>query len=87
MKVSAITTILSFALAAAAMPSRNEPRGGEPTVGAGGNAICGNGQIISCCNTKSVSNGAGGLIGVGGALNGILGGDCNPLTIPVGKSW
>jgi hypothetical protein len=83
MQVPTIFAILSFALAAVAIPCKNEARD-EPTVGAEGNAICGNGQVISCCNTKSVSS-ASGAIAIGGALDGLLGGDCNPLTIPVCK--
>ncbi|KAH6698516.1 hypothetical protein BKA61DRAFT_682549 [Leptodontidium sp. MPI-SDFR-AT-0119] len=45
--------------------------------------MCGNSQVISCCNTKSVSKGAGGLIGIGGVLDNVLGGSCSPLSIPV----
>jgi hypothetical protein len=82
MQVPAIFTILTVALAAVAMPSTNVARGG-PTVGPGGNAACGNGQVISCCNTNSVSSGAGGLLGLGGALDGVLGGSCSPLDVAV----
>ena len=85
MHASTIFAILSFALAATATPT-GILGGGEPTVGPTGNAKCGNGQVISCCNTKSVSNGAGGLIEIGGVLNGVLGGSCSPLSIPVCKS-
>lgn len=84
MQVPAIFTILTVALAAVAMPSTNVARGG-PTVGPGGNAACGNGQVISCCNTKSVSSGSGGLLGLGGALDGVLGGSCSPLNVAVRK--
>lgn len=79
-----IFTVLSFALAAVAMPSRTERA--EPTVGPGGNAICGNGEVISCCNTQSGSSGSG-LLGVGGILDGVLGGSCSPLTIPLSKFY
>jgi len=82
MQVPAIFTILTVALAAVAMPSTNVARSG-PTVGPGGNAACGNGQVISCCNTKSVSSGDGGLLGLGGALDGVLGGSCSPLNVAV----
>jgi len=84
MQAPTIFAILSFAFAAAAtaLPPRD-----EPTVGPNGNAFCGNGQVISCCNTKSSSGGSGGLLGLGGVLDGVLGGDCNPLTIPIGKPW
>lgn len=82
MQVPTTFAVLFFALGAAALPSI-----GSPTVGPKGNAQCGNGQVISCCNTKSTSVGAGGLLGLGGVLNGVLGGNCNPLTIPIGKSW
>ncbi|KZF19510.1 hypothetical protein L228DRAFT_271306 [Xylona heveae TC161] len=59
---------------AAAVPS---PNGGSgPTVG---DASCGNGQVLSCCNTDSESS--GGLIG--GILDGVLGGSCTALNIPV----
>jgi hypothetical protein len=75
MQVPTIFAILSFALAAVAIPCKNEARD-EPTVGANGNAICG--------NKKSVSS-ASGVIAVGGALDDVLGGDCNPLTVPVCK--
>jgi hypothetical protein len=68
----------------AAMPPRNEPV--EPTVGPGGNAVCGNGQVISCCNTNSLSNGSDSLLGLGGVLDGLLGGSCSPLSIPIRKS-
>lgn len=56
-----------------------------PTVGPQGNAVCGNGQVISCCNTNSVSNGSDGLLGIGGILDGVLGGSCSPLNIPIRK--
>lgn len=81
MQVPTIFAILSFALATVAMPVD------EPTVGVDGNAKCGNGQVISCCNTNSVSSGSGALLGLGGVLDGVLGGSCSPLTIPVGKYW
>jgi hypothetical protein len=84
MQVPTIFTILSFAFAAAAMPSGSAPV--EPTVGPGGNAACGNGQVISCCNTNSLSNGSGSLLGLGGVLDGLLGGSCSPLNIPIRKS-
>lgn len=86
MHASTIFAILSFALAATATPT-GILGGGEPTVGPTGNAKCGNSQVISCCNTKSVSNGAGHLIGIGGVLNGVLGGSCSPLRVAVCKSW
>ncbi|KAH6711798.1 hypothetical protein BKA61DRAFT_658341 [Leptodontidium sp. MPI-SDFR-AT-0119] len=82
MHASTIFAILSFALAATATPT-GILGGGEPTVGPTGNAKCGNSQVISCCNTKSVSNGAGHLIGIGGVLNGVLGGSCSPLRVAV----
>ncbi|KIN04345.1 hypothetical protein OIDMADRAFT_143769 [Oidiodendron maius Zn] len=83
MQVPTILTLLTFAFAAVAMPSKNVERGGQPMVGPGGNAVCGNGQVISCCNTNSVSNGAGGLLGLGGALDGVLGGSCSPLNVAI----
>ena len=85
MQVPTILTLLTFAFAAVAMPSKNVERG-QPTVGPGGNAACGNGQVISCCNTNSVSSGAGGLLGLGGALDGVLGGSCSPLNVALRKS-
>ena len=85
MQLPIVFTILGFAFAAVAMPSMNEERGGGPTVGPGGNAACGNGQVISCCNTKSVSNGSGSLLGLGGVLDGVLGGSCSPLDVAVRK--
>ncbi|OBT47698.1 hypothetical protein VE00_02220 [Pseudogymnoascus sp. WSF 3629] len=80
MQVPTTFAVLFFALGAAALPQTNNV---GPTVGPKGNAQCGNGQVISCCNTKSTSTGAGGLLGLGGVLDGVLGGNCNPLTIPV----
>lgn len=43
---------------------------------------CGNGQVISCCNTSTRQEGTGGgLLGLGGILDGILGGSCSPLGV------
>lgn len=78
MHAPTIFAILSFAFAATATPIGIEPNG---------NALCGNGQVVSCCNTNSVSSGAGGLLGSGGILDGVLGGSCSPLTIPIRKFW
>ncbi|PSS20652.1 hypothetical protein M430DRAFT_41941 [Amorphotheca resinae ATCC 22711] len=72
-----IIAAFTFALAAVAHPTS------EPTVGPNGNAFCGNGQVISCCNKtdNNSNNGKSGLLGLG--LDGVLGGSCQPLNIPV----
>lgn len=97
--LTAIFGLASLAIAAPA-PASSEPCGCEddapaaqgamehpmgPTVGPEGNAVCGNGQVISCCNTNSVSDGSSGLLGIGGVLDGLLGGSCSPLNIPIRK--
>lgn len=86
---TAIFGLASLAIAApapASEPCDCEEPAKEPTVGPEGNAVCGNGQVISCCNTNSVSNGSDGLLGIGGILDGLLGGSCSPLDIPIRKS-
>lgn len=42
---------------------------------------CGNDQVISCCNTNKATSDSnnGGLLGLGGLLDGVLGGSCSPL--------
>ncbi len=40
---------------------------------------CGNGQVISCCNTSTSSGDNGGILG--GSLNGLLGGSCSPIPV------
>jgi hypothetical protein len=46
---------------------------------------CGNGQVISCCDTSTTTigsdNTAGGLLGLGDLLDGVLGGACSPLGV------
>ncbi|KFY17495.1 hypothetical protein V492_00623 [Pseudogymnoascus sp. VKM F-4246] len=78
MQVPTALAVLFFAIGAAALP--HDITG--PTVGPDGNAVCGNGQSIHCCNKSSVNNGKGGLLGVGSILDGVFG-TCSPLTIPV----
>ncbi|KFZ22730.1 hypothetical protein V502_02794 [Pseudogymnoascus sp. VKM F-4520 (FW-2644)] len=72
-----ITTVVATACLSTAVPTAH---GGEhsdgPTIGKGGNAVCGNGQVISCCNSKDQHNGLN-------LLDGLLGGNCSPLQIPV----
>ncbi|KIN04348.1 hypothetical protein OIDMADRAFT_178387 [Oidiodendron maius Zn] len=89
MKFHTFTAIFGLASLAIAAPAPSsepcdcEEPPKEPTVGPEGNAVCGNGQVISCCNTNSVSNGSDSLLGIGGILDGLLGGSCSPLDIPI----
>ena len=90
--LTAIFGLASLAIAAPAPASEpcgcddEAPASMEPTVGPQGNAVCGNGQVISCCNTDSTSTASSGLLGLGGVLDGVLGGSCSPLDIPIRKS-
>ncbi|OBT66504.1 hypothetical protein VE03_03588 [Pseudogymnoascus sp. 23342-1-I1] len=68
-----ITTIVATACVSTAVPTAHDD---GPTIGKGGNAVCGNGQVISCCNSEKKQNG-------GSLLDGLLGGNCSPLQIPV----
>ncbi|KAJ9629114.1 uncharacterized protein PV06_02172 [Exophiala oligosperma] len=46
---------------------------------------CGNDQVISCCNTNKATSDSnnGGLLGLGGLLDGVLGGSCSPLGLGI----
>ncbi|KAL5353238.1 hypothetical protein ACLOAV_001273 [Pseudogymnoascus australis] len=69
-----ITTIVATACVSTAVPTANGgDHGPEKTVGPGGNVVCGNGQVISCCNQEK-KNGLG-------LLDGLLGGNCSPLNV------
>ncbi|OAL29567.1 hypothetical protein AYO22_01981 [Fonsecaea multimorphosa] len=77
-------TLLLITLAATgafAVPTVKARGGSESgmgmTVAEAGNQ-CGNGQVVSCCDT-STSSLASGLLS--GDLNGILGGSCSPIPL------
>ncbi|KIW35720.1 uncharacterized protein PV07_02402 [Cladophialophora immunda] len=42
---------------------------------------CGNGQVISCCNTSTSSGDDSGILS--GTLNDVLGGSCSPIPVNV----
>lgn len=50
---------------------------GLETAGLSGEAQCGNGQVVSCCNASGDSASSGGLLG--GVVSGSLGGSCSPI--------
>lgn len=68
-----ITTVVATACVSTAAPTVENDHG--PTIGKGGNAVCGNGQVISCCNSGDKKAGVS-------LLDGLLGGNCSPLQIP-----
>ncbi|KFZ15336.1 hypothetical protein V502_05673 [Pseudogymnoascus sp. VKM F-4520 (FW-2644)] len=72
-----ITTVVATACVSTAIPTAHgDDHGKEAMVGPGGNVVCGNGQVVSCCNSKDTHNGLN-------LLDGLLGGNCSPLTVPV----
>ncbi|KAL6246934.1 hypothetical protein RBB50_006241 [Rhinocladiella similis] len=80
-------SIIAFgisALAAMAYAAPTEEKDLYVRSGTAG-VTCGNGQVISCCNTsKSTSDsGNGALLGLNGLLDGVLGGSCTPLGVGV----
>ncbi|OAP55835.1 hypothetical protein AYL99_09987 [Fonsecaea erecta] len=74
-----ITLAATGAFAAAPIKARDAGSSGL-TVEQAGNQ-CGNGQVISCCNTSTDTSGDGGILS--GSLNDILGGSCSPIPVNV----
>lgn len=81
------SSIIAFSLAALtavtqAVPSEAGKR--DLYVRSGkADVTCGNDQVISCCNTNKMTSDSnnGGLLGLGGVLDGVLGGSCTPLGV------
>ena len=70
-----ITTVVATACVSTAIPTAHgDDHGKEAMVGPGGNVVCGNGQVVSCCNSKDTHNGLN-------VLDGLLGGNCDPLNL------
>ncbi|KFY18637.1 hypothetical protein V491_04743 [Pseudogymnoascus sp. VKM F-3775] len=67
-----ITTVVATACVSTAVPTGHNDGGAN---GNDGNAICGNGQVVSCCNSSG-DKGAG-------LLDNLLGGNCSPLSLDV----
>ena len=65
-----ITTVVATACVSTAVPTGHNDGGAN---GNDGNAICGNGQVVSCCNSSG-DKGAG-------LLDNLLGGNCSPLSL------
>ncbi|KFY44516.1 hypothetical protein V494_01437 [Pseudogymnoascus sp. VKM F-4513 (FW-928)] len=73
-----ITTVVATACVSTAVPTGGDKDHGHGHGGANdndGNQICGNGQVVSCCNTGDKAG--------AGLLDNLLGGNCSPLLIPI----
>lgn len=70
-----ITTVVATACVSTAVPTAHEKEVQHegPSV-AKGNNFCGNGQVMSCCNTGDKKTGLS-------LLDGILGGNCSPFNV------
>ncbi|KFY69487.1 hypothetical protein V496_00207 [Pseudogymnoascus sp. VKM F-4515 (FW-2607)] len=70
-----ITTVVATACVSTAVPTAHEKevQHEAPSV-AKGNNFCGNGQVMSCCNTKEGNKGLD-------VLGELLGGNCSPLEL------
>ncbi|KAH0844974.1 Hydrophobin-like protein MPG1 [Fonsecaea pedrosoi] len=75
-----VTLAATGVFAGVPMKARGMDSGSELTVDQASNQ-CGNGQVISCCNTSTSSGDVGGLLS--GSLNGLLGGSCSPIPVNV----
>ncbi|KFY18911.1 hypothetical protein V493_08265 [Pseudogymnoascus sp. VKM F-4281 (FW-2241)] len=76
-----ITTVVATACVSTAIPTAHDNHNEKPSVGdkpslGDGNAICGNGQVMSCCNSGDKQTGLD-------LLGGILGGNCSPLDLGI----
>ncbi|KFY48878.1 hypothetical protein V495_00951 [Pseudogymnoascus sp. VKM F-4514 (FW-929)] len=72
-----ITTVVATACISTAAPTNNnDDHHDRPNKVGDGNAVCGNGQVVSCCNSQKGDTGAD-------ILGGLLGGNCDALQIPI----